>query len=102
MSSFAHLIFTIFFYIPFDALGSTGQRPFDIASVYIANRRRARVASGIWRILRFRFLRLEIDLNALLCGYLLPKSVSLRFHPEKRCECRTLSGIYIYIYIYMI
>ena len=40
---------------------------YDIASVYIANRRGARVSSGIWRILRFRFLPPEIDLNALLC-----------------------------------
>ena len=25
------------------------------------------------------------------------ENVSLRFHPEKRCECRTLSGIYMYM-----
>ena len=43
---------------------------YDIASVYIANRRRARVWSGIWRILRFRSLPPEIDLKALLCGNL--------------------------------
>ena len=43
---------------------------YGIASVYIANRRRARASSGIWRILRFRFLPPEIDLNALLCEHL--------------------------------
>ena len=43
---------------------------YDTTSVYIANRRRARASSGIWRILRFRFLPPEIDLNALLCGHL--------------------------------
>ena len=44
--------------------------PHGIASVYIANRRRARASSSIWRILRFRFLPPEIDLNALLCEHL--------------------------------
>ena len=66
MSWFADLVFTTFFDTLFDARGSTGRRPFDIASVYIANRRRARASSGIWRTLRFRFLPPEIDLNALL------------------------------------
>jgi hypothetical protein len=30
----------------------------------------------------------------------LPKSVSLRFHPEKRCECRTLWGIWYSFRLY--
>ena len=30
-------------------------------------------------------------------GRLITENVSLRFHPEKRCECRTLSGIYMYM-----